>query len=400
MQRSVLVAAVALVLPVSVLVGTTRNDTRMLPATAHALARHHRPVTTSAATAAGADDARTDSALAAARDAAHVQFIASQRGGNADVSVHTTAAAPSATPGSTLAAPVTTRVDGGLTSAPALIPTYFNKDTFEATGLCPEQWVGSWSGESTCTMTAGHFDSATGDVRATLVDVFSGVWTGDGSNGSLTINEDFIGNLYTGAGVLNGIIANGQGDPAFQCSRGHVRIDVLLTVPASYGGYDGEWTHGCPAASYVSPAPVPATMPLIAGGVLSIPTGIPTGGSIDGSTLHATGLAPEEWTGPLSGASMAEITSATFDSTTGDLTGHVVETFHGTYLADHSQGTLVVDEIVTGNLFTGAGFINGTVVDSSGDPTFRCWRGTIDFPFFLNGAGSFGGYEAVRTPIC
>jgi hypothetical protein len=294
------------------------------------------------------------------------------------------------------AEPVTTRVTGGLTSAPVIVPTYVDPATFDFTGICPEQWIGVLNGESTCFITEGHFDPATGNGTATIVDVFEGVSTIDQSHGTLTINERFAGNLYQGTGLIDGVIVGGTGDPRFACSAGHITLALYFGPVASYGGYDGTWASGC-----TEPRPSPSTPPLpqIAGGILSVPTGIPTSG--DPSTFTIQGVAPEEWTGPLTGATVADIKWARVDPGTGDLTGHVVETFTGTYLGDHSTGTFVIDETVTGNVFTGAAFLDGTVISATGDPTFVCMLGShISMPFFLNAVGSFGGYVVDQGPAC
>jgi len=290
---------------------------------------------------------------------------------------------------------VTIRVTGGLTSAPALVPTSFDLRRLEGTGLCPEQWYGSWSGESTCTATSARFDRKTGNLTARLIDGFEGVSMPDHQHGTLTIDERVAGNLFEGTGILDGVIVDGTG--AFACSSGHVTLDMFLTAAGAYGGYDGTWTRGsCPDAHA---APVWPPLPQIAGGILSTPAALPTGG--DPSTFSFKGIAPLEWTGVLMGESIAKIPSAHVDPATGDLTGHVIETLAATDMRDHSTGTLVIDEVFTGNLIVGNGFIDGTITAASGDRTFRCMRGGhFSQPFFLNYALTFGGYVLDRPGRC
>ena len=291
--------------------------------------------------------------------------------------------------------PVTRRVTGGITSAPALVPTSVEPTRFEGTGVCPEQWYGTWTGESTCVATSARVDPATGDLVATLVDVFEGVSMIDHSHGTLTIDERVSGNLLEGSALLDGVIVDGTG--AFACSSGHITMDLYLSPVASYGGYDGTWTNGvCPVTR---PAPTMPPLPQVAGGILSIPTAVPTGG--DPSTFTFTGTCPEEWTGELTGVSTCDIPFAHGDPSTGDLTAKVVETLHATDMRDHSTGTLVIDETITGNVFLGEAFIDGTVTSATGDHTFRCMLGShFSMPFFLNAAGSFGGYVLDRSRRC
>jgi hypothetical protein len=285
-----------------------------------------------------------------------------------------------------------------LTSAPVIVPTSVDPVTFDFTGICPEQWVGAWTGESTCFVTEGHFDPATGNGTATIVDVFEGVSTIDHSRGTLTIDERFAGNLYQGTGLIDGVIVGGTGDPRFACSSGHVTLALYFGPVAAYGGYDGTWTSGCAESR---PAPSTPPLPQIAGGFVSVPTGIPTGG--DPSTFTFTGLCPEQWTGALSGASVCDIKWVHFDLSNGEFTAHAVENLTAIDTQDHSTGTLVIDEAIVGNVFTGGGgvFADGTVVSATGDHTFRCFVGShFAIPQYVNPVGAFGGYVIDRTSAC
>ena len=298
----------------------------------------------------------------------------------------------------------TTTVSGGLISVPTGIPTSFDAAHFDFTGLCPEQWVGSWTGASTCNITAAHADPATGTLDAIIVDSFVGAYMADHSHGTLTINETFTGNFIRGEGVLEGDIVASGGDATFRCSSGHVTLPVYLNPVGSYGGYIGTWTHGCPApkkparSSSPAAAPHPGPGTAVAGGIVSAPGGVPTSG--DPAHYDFSGLCSEEWTGSWTGASTCEITSAHVDPATGALEARITDRFVGVYTGDHSHGTLTVEETFTGNLLTGAGLVAGDIVASGGDPTFQCSAGHLTMPFFLNGAASFGGFMGTWTHGC
>lgn len=293
----------------------------------------------------------------------------------------------------------TTAVSGGLISVPTAVPTSADAAHFDFTGVCPEEWTGSWTGASTCDITYAHVDPATGAVEGTIVDTFTGVYMGDHSRGTLTLDETFTGNVFTGAGVLKGVIVASGGDPTFACSSGEVTIPVYLNAVGSYGGYRGTWSHGCPAASEASrprwPQPFAFTshdphVTPVAGGVISVPTFIPT--SLDPGTWDFTGLGTVEWTGTWTGVSVANVTWAHFDQATGEGTATMTDTFTGENMEDHSHGSITLNETVVGNIITGAGIVEGDIVASSGDPTFQCARGHVTFPIYINAAGVYGGF--------
>lgn len=297
-----------------------------------------------------------------------------------------------------------TRVSGGITSAPAAVPTGFDPAAGNFSGLCPEQWLGDLTGNSTCHIIAGHLDPTTGTFVASITDTLTGTFMQDHSTGTLVLSERAVGNAYLGYAIVDGDIVASSGDPTFRCSQGHLTIPVQLSLAEAVGGYYGTWTHGCsgePAATAPPPAsagPVYNPETTLAGGITSIPTAIPTSGNP--TTFDFSGLAPENWFGSFTGASKADIISAHVDPATGDIVAHIVDNFVGVYMVDHSHGTLSIDETFTGNVFTGAGLIEGDIVSSGGDPTFLCVRGHVTMPLSANAAGSFGGYLGTWTHGC
>jgi hypothetical protein len=136
----------------------------------------------------------------------------------------------------------------------------------------------------------------------------------------------------------------------------------------------------------------------VAGGIVTVPTGAPTSG--DPSTFDFKGLCTEEWTGDWTGVSVCNVTNAHVDIETGRLTATIVDTFTGTYMADHSTGTLVLDETFDGNFYTGSGVLEGRIAGSSGDPTFQCSSGTLTMPFYFNAATGYGGYTGTWHHGC
>jgi hypothetical protein len=283
---------------------------------------------------------------------------------------------------------------------PTAVPTSADAAHFDFTGVCPEEWTGSWTGASTCDITYAHVDPATGAVEGTIVDTFTGVYMDDHSHGTLTMDETFTGNLFTGSGVLQGVIVAGGGDPTFACSSGDVTIPVYLNAVGSYGGYQGTWNHGCPGAESRQPSAQPSgpsaygatrgDATTVAGGFTSIPLAVPT--SADAPRYNFTGLCPETWQGDWVGDSVCDFTFGHVDPTTGDARAEIIDTFTGTYLGDHSAGTLVIKETFTGNVFTGAGIAEGEIISSFGDPTFACSSGHITIPIYFNPAGAYGGF--------
>lgn len=294
-----------------------------------------------------------------------------------------------------------TVISGGLTSAPTALPTSFDPAKFDFTGICTEQWTGTWTGASTCTVDDAHYDQATGQLTAHATDRFVGVFMTDHSHGSITMDETFVGNVVTGGGVLTGRIVGGDGDPTFRCSSGRISIPLFfLNAAGGFGGYVGTWSHGCGnrhghASARAHAEDASTGMP---GGIISAPTGVPTSG--DPSTFDFSGFAPENWFGTLTGVSKGDIKSVHVNPATGDVEGHIVDSFVGVDIVDHSHGSLTIDETFTGNVFTGAGLIEGTIVASDGDPTFRCLSGHLVMPLYLNAAASFGGYEGLTTDGC
>jgi hypothetical protein len=141
---------------------------------------------------------------------------------------------------------VRTRVAGGIITAPTGVPSGGDPSTFHFQGYCSEEWTGSWTGASVCHVTDAHFDPTHGELTATIVDTFTGIYLGDHSHGTLTISETFDGNMFSGSGVLKGDIVRSSGDPTFLCSGGHLEMPFYWNAAAGYGGYSGTWTHTCP----------------------------------------------------------------------------------------------------------------------------------------------------------
>lgn len=292
-----------------------------------------------------------------------------------------------------------THVSGGFTNAPMAIPTGLDPATGNFSGLCPEQWLGDLTGNSTCDIVTAHFDPMTGAFSGSITDTFVGTFMGDHSTGTLVLSEHAVGNVFVGNAIVDGDIVASSGDPTFRCSHGHITIPVQLTVAEALGGYYGTWVHGCaakPAATPRTPQPVYDPDTTIAGGITNAPAAVPTSG--DPSTFDFSGVAPESWFGSLTGASKADLVDAHVDPATGDIVGHIVDHFVGVSMDDHSHGSLTIDEAFTGNLFTGAGLIEGTITAGTGG--FACATGHLTMPLFVNAAGSFGGYLGTWTHGC
>ena len=136
----------------------------------------------------------------------------------------------------------------------------------------------------------------------------------------------------------------------------------------------------------------------VAGGLVSIPALVPT--AFDPSTGAFKGVCTEEWTGDWTGVSVCNVTDAHFDRSTGLATATITDSFTGTYMGDHSKGTLTITETFNGNLLTGSGLVQGRIVASGGDATFRCSTGTVTIPVFLNPAVAYGGYVGTWRHGC
>jgi hypothetical protein len=142
-----------------------------------------------------------------------------------------------------------TRIDGGLISAPAGVPTSGDPSKLDFAGICTEEWSGDLTGQSVCDVRSAHVDAATGVLTADVIDTFTGSYLPDRSTGTLTLHETVDWNLLTGAGLIVGDIVSGSGDPTFGCSSGHITLPFYGNPAAAFGGYDGTWTHGCPPSS-------------------------------------------------------------------------------------------------------------------------------------------------------
>jgi hypothetical protein len=136
----------------------------------------------------------------------------------------------------------------------------------------------------------------------------------------------------------------------------------------------------------------------VAGDIISAPALVPT--AFDPSTGAFKGVCTEEWTGDWTGVSACNVTNAHFDRSTGEATATITDAFTGTYMGDHSKGTLTIAETFTGNLLTGSGLVEGQIVASGGDPTFRCSSGSVTIPVFLNPAIAYGGYTGAWRHGC
>ncbi|HVF32551.1 MAG TPA: hypothetical protein VM933_05900 [Acidimicrobiales bacterium] len=162
--------------------------------------------------------------------------------------------APTASPASRHKAPrnqeagtIRTPVVGGWEGTPPAVPTAVDPETGDIAIAGHAVWAGDWVGVSTFQTDYVDLDEATGDYTFHAVHTFTGTW--QGKAGSITWDEYAEGNIITGATMAENTIIRGDGDETFRCSSGRfIWVGVVLGVlTASYGGYHGEWVHGCPA---------------------------------------------------------------------------------------------------------------------------------------------------------
>ena len=138
----------------------------------------------------------------------------------------------------------TTTVAGGWTSLINCAFTAFDPATgkFACTGST--LWDGAWTGITHYTA-SGVFNLTTGDVRGSIDEVFTGVYTTDHSMGTLTFHESFTIDGATNAILITANITGSSGDATFGCSKGRVTFDGIDTPATGLGGYEGKWVHGC-----------------------------------------------------------------------------------------------------------------------------------------------------------
>ena len=58
--------------------------------------------------------------------------------------------------------------------------------------------------------------------------------------------ERFVIDGATSVAHIDTDIVDGDGDPTFRCSSGHLTFDGVTPGPTGFGGYRGVWIHGCP----------------------------------------------------------------------------------------------------------------------------------------------------------
>ncbi len=140
---------------------------------------------------------------------------------------------------------IRTPVVGGWEGSPPVVPTAFDMETGDGAIVGHNIWNGDWVGVSTFASDYLHLDTETGDYSFHTTQNFTGTW--QGKAGTMIWEETVKGNMITGAVIAEVDIISGEGDETFRCSSGHFTWAGYAVIPASYGGYHGEWVHGCPA---------------------------------------------------------------------------------------------------------------------------------------------------------
>jgi hypothetical protein len=138
----------------------------------------------------------------------------------------------------------TTTVGGGWIALVSCAPTSFDPTTGKLTCIGSSAWDGAWTGVTHYTASA-VLNLATGDIRGTIDEVFTGVYTVNDAMGTLSFHETFHIDGATNALQLTATIIGSSGDPTFQCSQGRVTFDGFVPIVTGAGGYEGKWTHGC-----------------------------------------------------------------------------------------------------------------------------------------------------------
>jgi hypothetical protein len=121
--------------------------------------------------------------------------------------------------------------------------------------------------------------------------------------------------------------------------------------------------------------------------------------SIDPSTGDFTCVGGSTWEGSWTGVTHYEVTG-TYNATTGDMHGTFHEVFTGIYVPDKSHGTLGFQERFVIEGATSVLHIDTDIVDSDGDPTFRCSSGHLTFDGLTPGPTGFGGYRGTWIHGC
>jgi len=106
-------------------------------------------------------------------------------------------------------------------------------------------WEGAWTGVTHYDVT-GTYNVTTGDVHGTFHETFIGIYVPDKSHGTLGFQERLVIDGATSVIHIDTEIVDGDGDPTFRCSSGHLTFDGLTAGPTGFGGYRGTWIHGCP----------------------------------------------------------------------------------------------------------------------------------------------------------
>jgi len=123
--------------------------------------------------------------------------------------------------------------------------TKFDASTGDFSCVGGSTWEGSWTGVTHYEVT-GTYNPTTGDMHGTFHETFVGIYVPDKSRGTLGFEERFVIDGATSVLHIDTEIVEGEGDPTFRCSSGHLTFDGLAPGPTGFGGYRGTWIHGCP----------------------------------------------------------------------------------------------------------------------------------------------------------
>lgn len=147
-----------------------------------------------------------------------------------------------------------TSVGGSWVNGISCVPTSYHPDSGAITCAGSSIWQGAWTGVTTYEV-QGVSDPKTGDLTGTITETFTGTYTADHSAGTLGFAESLRVDGATGAVRIEAEILRGAGDATFRCSAGHVTFDGFSPPGglAAFGGWHGEWRHGCAAGA--SPTP-------------------------------------------------------------------------------------------------------------------------------------------------
>jgi hypothetical protein len=152
-----------------------------------------------------------------------------------------------------------------------------------------------------------------------------------------------------------------------------------------------------PASRALADSDPPGTTTSVVGGGWATSPCVFT--SFDPSTGDVTCVGSSAWTGSWTGITHYDVTG-NLDLVTGDFRGTLIETFTGMYVPDKSIGTLTFVESFSIDGTNFAINIETDIVNSSGDPTFRCSTGHVTFDGFAPLVTGFGGYRGTWVHGC